>query len=122
MAEESHHANVNVPKAMVSSVVLNGALSFIIVFIFLYFAGPLQAVVASGAQYPFLNIIHNATQSKTATAALVGFIIFMNFAATVAAISASGRMVWSFARDRGVPLWRQIQKVLSCAHACRSRF
>lgn len=111
MSEETKNAEKNVPLAMFTSVLISGGMAFIMLIIFLYTAGSLNDLQNSQLQYPYIGIIYNATGSRAATAALTGFIIFMNFASTVSAISSGSRMVWSFARDRGVPLWRFVSKV-----------
>ena len=111
MAEEVENAEVNVPRSMVISVTVNGVLAFTLTFVLLYFGGSIDALVASPVQYPWLLIIQNATGSKTAMVVTGAVHIFMAFAGSVSALAAGSRMLWSFARDRGLPLSRFISKV-----------
>lgn len=109
MAEEVHHANINVAKAVSLAIAINGALSFSIIIVMLYFGGPLDALL--GVDFPFMTIIYQATGSKAAVAALVGYLNFMGLSACCSSIASGSRMTWSFARDRGLPFWRYLRRV-----------
>lgn len=109
MAEEVYHANINVAKAVTMAIAINGALSFSIVIVMLYFGGPLDSLLE--VEFPWMTIVYQATGSKGAVAALNGYLIFMGLAACISSIASGSRMTWSFARDRGLPFWRHLRRV-----------
>ncbi|KAB8596090.1 hypothetical protein FH972_025799 [Carpinus fangiana] len=111
MAEEVKSADSNVAKSMVLAVVINGATGFAMLVAFMYSAGPIDELLKSESQYPFIDIIANGTGSNGAAAVLVSIIIVMNFCATVSAISSGSRMIWSFSRDQGLPFWKYLRRV-----------
>ena len=110
MSEEVKNSEVNVPRSMYLSIVINGIMCFAILLAFLFCAGPLDQLVQTDSQYPFIDILTNNLGSAGA-AVLVSLIIVMNFCCTFASISSGSRMVWSFARDQGLPFWQYIRLV-----------
>ncbi|KAI0814706.1 putative GABA permease [Xylaria sp. FL0064] len=107
MAEEIRNASTVVPQAIIMSIVLNGALGFAMMIAYLFCLGDLDAVLESQTTlgYPFLYVFQAGTGS-TAGAAVLGLIIVaLGVCSTVGALASSSRMLWSFARDRGIPLW-----------------
>lgn len=111
MSEEIQRAEINAPRSLTLAVTLNGLLSFVIMFVFLYVGGPPDDLLEYPGQYPFIQIIYTATGSRTATCVLTGFISVMIFAATISSTASGSRMVWAFARDRGLPFSRFISIV-----------
>nr|POE85463.1 protein arginine n-methyltransferase sfm1 [Quercus suber] len=111
MAEEVEKSSVNVARAMVYSVLINGALGFAMLLSILFSVDDIQALAQSKATYPIIDILASSFDSKGGATAIIGLIVFMNFAATIGALSSSGRMMWSFARDRGLPGWQWLKRV-----------
>lgn len=112
MSEEIKNASTIVPHAIIVSIVFNGILGFAMLLGYLFCLGDLVEVLDSQATlgYPFLFVFQTATGS-TAGAAVMGMIIvILGVCSTVGVLASSSRMVWSFARDRGIPLWRQFSK------------
>ncbi|CAD6586199.1 MAG: hypothetical protein ASARMPRED_002470 [Alectoria sarmentosa] len=114
MAEETKNAEVVVPWSMLTTTVLNGALGFAIVIAVLFVTTDITAVLASPTGvlgYPFMQIFYDATGSKVGASVLIAIIIIMNAAGTIAFLATASRLVWAFARDRGLPGWRSVSKV-----------
>ena len=82
----------------------------------LFCIGDVDAALNTQYSYPFIEILLLATDSRVGTAVIVGFMSFINLGIVIVVLTASSRMLWSFARDRGVPGWRMISKVrpISC--------
>ncbi|KAF2794551.1 putative GABA permease [Melanomma pulvis-pyrius CBS 109.77] len=113
MAEEIKNASTVVPRAIIFSILLNGILGFAMLLAYLFCLGDLEAVLESQATlgYPFLFVFQAGTGS-TAGAAVMGLIVVtLGVCSTVGVLASSSRMLWSFARDRGVPLWTQFIKL-----------
>lgn len=114
MAEEIKNASTVVPYAIISSIVINGILGFAMLMGYLFCLGNLEDVLESQATlgYPFLYVFQVGTGS-TAGAAVMGMIVvILGVCSTVGVLASSSRMVWSFARDRGIPFWTQFSKVI----------
>ncbi|APA06522.1 hypothetical protein sscle_02g012920 [Sclerotinia sclerotiorum 1980 UF-70] len=108
MSEEIKKASIVVPRAMLSGLILNGVLGFAMMIAYLFCLGDLDDVLNAQETlgYPFLYVFQTGTGS-TAGAAVMGLIVVaLGVCSTVGALASSSRMLWSFARDRGVPLWR----------------
>lgn len=124
MAEEINNAEVVVPWSMLTTTVLNGALGFAIVIAVLFVTPDITAALASPTGvlgYPFMEILYDATGSKAGASVLIAILIVMDVAATIAFVATTSRLVWAFARDRGLPGWRSVSKVRpllcqSCSH------
>ncbi|KAI0018012.1 putative GABA permease [Xylariomycetidae sp. FL0641] len=112
MSEEIKKATTVVPWSLVLALLLNGALGFAMVVAFVYCLGDLQEVLeASSFGPPFLHVFQTGTGS-TAGAAVMGLtIVAMAFVGSVGSLASASRMLWSFSRDRGVPLWHIMIKL-----------
>ena len=116
MAEEIQNAEVVVPWSMLTTTVLNGSLGFAIVIAVLFVTKDITAALASPTGvlgYPFIQIFYDATGSKAGSSVLVAIMIVMDIAGTIAFIATASRLIWAFARDRGLPGWRTVSKVRS---------
>ena len=113
MAEEIRNASVVVPRAVITSLVLNGSMGFAMVIAYVFCMGDVEATIASAETlgYPFLYVFQQGTRSN-AGAAVMGLIIFiLGVCCSVGVLAASSRMLWSLARDRGVPFWKHLTMV-----------
>jgi len=113
MAEEVRNADVTVPWSMLVTTVLNGAFGFGIVIAVLYVTVDVGSVLQSPTGvlgYPYMQIFYNATGSKGGATAMFGILIVMSVFGTTAALATASRLIWAFARDRGLPFWRQVSK------------
>ncbi|TGO85938.1 hypothetical protein BPOR_0350g00060 [Botrytis porri] len=85
MSEEISRPSLNVPRAIVFSILLNGTLGFGMLLAALFCLGNIDEVLKTPTGYPFMAIFH--------------------FVAT------ASRMIWFFARDRGIPGWQYSSKI-----------
>lgn len=112
MSEEIENAAVNVPRSMITSILLNGALGFGMLLALLFCLGDLEKVTSTPpTQYPFMAIFLQATDSRSASTAMAALVTVLGLCATIAFVASSSRMYWSFARDRGLPFAKQLSKV-----------
>lgn len=114
MAEEVKNADVTVPWSMLVTTLLNGAFGFGIVVAVLYVTIDIQSVLMSPTGqlgYPYMQIFYDATGSKGGATAMICILIVMTVCGTIAALATASRLIWAFARDRGIPFWRQVSRV-----------
>ncbi|KAH6639556.1 amino acid/polyamine transporter I [Boeremia exigua] len=101
MSDEVKKARLEVPRSMITSVILNALMQFVFMLTVLFAIGDTALVLAS--PLPILQVYHQATGSRTATnffvtmIAVLGFISFFNCFASVS------RLLWAFSRDNGLP-------------------
>ncbi|KAF2729584.1 choline transport protein [Polyplosphaeria fusca] len=112
MAEEVKNAPVNVPRATIGSVLVNGFLGFGMLIGILYSLGSdLEGLLKTPYGYPFIQIFMNSCRSVAAATTLASLLLALIFFSTIGLIATSSRMIWSFSRDRGLPGWSFLSKV-----------
>ena len=110
MSEEIQSASVNVPRAIIGSIVINGALGFGMLLAVLFTLGDVKAVLGTNCIYPFIQIFLQSNSSSSGTTAMTSIVLALTFLSTIGLVATSSRMTWSFARDRGLPGWRYLSK------------
>ena len=109
MSEEVRGAEKSVAHSMVASLVLNGVLAFGVLLAVLYTKVDYDSV--ADAQYPFVLIVAQGTQSLNAGVTMAVVVALLQFAACVGALASSSRIVWSMARDRALPRWQRLRAI-----------
>ena len=102
-AEEVEDAGWTLPRSIMWSVYLNGAMGFIMAITLCYCLGDVAEVVETPTGYPFIQVFYNATKNYAATNVMVTLMIITLTACCVSELATASRQLWSFARDRGVP-------------------
>lgn len=113
MSEEIKSASTTVPRAILFSILINGSLGFAMLVAYLFCLGDLGAALAAQKTlgYPFIEVFYQATGSVPGSAIMCLIVITLGVCSAVGALASSSRMLWSFSRDRGVPLWKLFIKV-----------
>lgn len=111
MSEEIQNAATVVPKSIVWCIVLNGVVGLAMYIAILFCIGDLEAAIHTDFIYPFIEVLVQATNSTAGSAVILAILIIVDLALVIGVVAAASRMLWSFARDRGVPGWRQVSKV-----------
>ncbi|CAD6577573.1 MAG: hypothetical protein ASARMPRED_008325 [Alectoria sarmentosa] len=112
VAEEINDASVVIPRSMLSSVFLNGALGFGMLVAVLFSAGNIQTALDSPTKYPFIEIFAQAVGSNKGATGMVAVIISTTIFATVGLLATASRMTWAFAREQGLPASVYLSRVL----------
>ncbi|KAL9060589.1 MAG: hypothetical protein Q9162_000540 [Coniocarpon cinnabarinum] len=121
MSEEVENSAINVPKAIIYAVILNGALGFAMLIAVLFSGGDLYSAAQSDTSFPYTIVFSNAlahTGGVGAAVALSSIIVFLNTVSAIGCIATASRMLWSFARDKGVPgwmIWRKVSCIVTVA-------
>ena len=120
MSEEIANAAVNVPRSIVASCIINGALGFGMLIALIFCLGDpnaaLQAQQTIG--FPFIEIFVQATRSSGGSTCMTAIIIALVFASIIGFLATCSRMVWSFARDKGLPFSRVLSQVRHVMKIC----
>ncbi|KAI2627764.1 amino acid/polyamine transporter I [Hypoxylon sp. NC1633] len=113
MSEEVRTANIVVPHALLYTIFINGALGFAMVIALLFSISDVPAAVASADTlfYPFLQIFKSAVNSTVGACLMTGIVLVMAFASCISVYASASRMLWSFARDKGLPFDRYLVKL-----------
>lgn len=114
MSEEVANADVTVPWSMLLTTLLNGAFGFGIVIAVLFVTTNIEAVLKSptGALgFPYMEIFYQSTGSKAGATVMITILLVMTVCGTIAALATASRLIWAFARDRGLPFSRHVSKV-----------
>ncbi|CAI6083875.1 unnamed protein product [Clonostachys chloroleuca] len=115
MAEEIKNASVVVPRAVLFSLGINGILGLGMLLAYLLCLGDIDAALEAQYTlgYPFLQVFWNGTGSRNGAGVMGLIIVILGICSTVGVLASSSRMLWSFARDRGVPFWKYFVRLHS---------
>jgi choline transport protein len=104
MSEETHHASVNIPRAMIWSVVINGIAGFGFILTILYAITDIDEVLTIGGNtgYPIIGVFQQATSNPHAATAMLCAVIIVFAMALFGVQASTSRLTWAFARDRYV--------------------
>ena len=111
MSEEIQRASVIVPRSIMLTLVINGCMGFGMVIAVLFCMGDIEAALESPTGFPFIEIFLRATNSVSGATVMVCIVTVLAMCANVGFLASASRMMWSFARDRGLPGWRTLSKV-----------
>ncbi|RAH69809.1 putative GABA permease [Aspergillus aculeatinus CBS 121060] len=111
MSEEIHNAERVVPQSILTSVVINGLLGFGMVLSTLFTMTDVDTALATPTGYPYMQVFCSATSSVGGCTVMSAIVPILVTATAVGSLASSSRMVWSFARDRGLPGWRILSRV-----------
>lgn len=100
-SEEMRNAALDVPRSMVTSIIVNGTMGFVWLITLLYVAPDLNILLTYPV--PFIGIIINAINNIGGTIFIDLVIIYSAITATIGLISSASRTLWAFARDKGIP-------------------
>lgn len=110
MIEEIPNPTVRGPRVMLMCVAMGLGTGLVFQICLLFIIRDVDAVVTA-ATGPLIEIYLQATDSKVGTVCLVLFPLVCLVFGTVGIMATSTRMVYAFARDRGLPFSRVFAKV-----------
>ena len=112
LAEEVKNASYVVPRVMMTTILLNGALGFVMIITFVFCITDIETmIVESTSPFPYVGVFYAATGSTAGTIVMTALLVAMNIAACLSIVAAASRQTWSFARDEGLPFSRWFRKV-----------
>jgi amino acid transporter len=103
MAEEVENAALNIPRAIVAGMCINGLIGFAMMITALYCLGDPDTVLETATGFPFLQIFLNSVKSTSGAIGMGVIVLILTWMCALGIMTTASRMTWSFARDRGTP-------------------
>lgn len=111
MAEEVANAAIVIPRAIITGMTLNSILGFSMMLTILFCLGDVKSVLNSATGFPFIQVFYDSTHSYAGASVMTAVIIVLTMACSTGITTTSSRMTWSFARDKGLPFSKFLNKV-----------
>ena len=112
MSEEIKDAGVTVPRAMISSYLLNAGLGLVFLISYLFCITNIDDALNDPTGYPHMWVFQQ-TVAMGGVNGLAFIVIILIFAGTVSFNLSTSRQTWAFARDAGLPFYRWIAHIHS---------
>lgn len=109
IAEEAEQPERAVPLTLLSTVGMGFITGMAMALALIYTVQDLDAAIAS--ELPFLTIIAQASRSDAAAAVFMAAFLVCLVVSANSVHHAAGRLIWSFARDNGLPCSGAIKRV-----------
>ncbi|KIV98562.1 hypothetical protein, variant [Verruconis gallopava] len=111
MAEEVENAALNIPRAIVAGMCINGVIGFAMMIVALYCLGDPTSVLETATGFPFLQIFLNSVKSTAGAIGMGVIVLILTWMCALGITTTASRMTWSFARDKGTPGSRILSRV-----------
>ena len=103
LAEEVENAALNIPRAIVAGMCINGAIGFAMLITALYCLGDPKSVIDTATGFPFLQIFLNSVKSTAGAIGMGVVVLILTWMCALGITTTASRMTWAFARDKGTP-------------------
>lgn len=111
MAEEVDNASVVIPRAIVTAMLVNGAIGFGMMITVLFCLGDVDSVLDTETGFPFIQVFFNSYKSVSGAVAAGAIVLALTWACALGITTTASRMTWSFARDNGTPFSKLMSRV-----------
>ncbi|KAI1105608.1 putative GABA transporter [Jackrogersella minutella] len=113
MSEEIQSASTVVPQAMLYTIFINGSLAFAMTIALMFCLTDIDAAIAAAETmfYPFLEVFQSGVGSTAGAVVMASVVLILAAASSVGVYASASRMIWSFARDNGLPFSRHLAKL-----------
>ena len=111
LAEEVDNAAVNIPRAILGAMLINGAVGFAMMLAVLYCLGDVTTVLETATGFPFIQVFADSVGSVVGASVMAAVVLALTWACATGITTTASRMTWSFARDKGLPFSNFIGKV-----------
>ncbi|KEQ93028.1 hypothetical protein AUEXF2481DRAFT_74039 [Aureobasidium subglaciale EXF-2481] len=101
IAEELPDPGRDVPRVLMLIMIMGSATTIPWAIAFMFSTNDLGSVASSFL--PIWEVYHQATKSQSAATFFAVWIVFIYFGALVSCFLTSGRLLWAFSRDGGLP-------------------
>ncbi|ORY02848.1 amino acid transporter-like protein [Clohesyomyces aquaticus] len=103
MAEEIQGASTVIPRSMIASTILNGALGLSMVIAALFCMGDIEETLTTPTGFPFMEVFRYATGTNKGATLMVSVVVAAFIFMIVGVLATASRMAWAFAREQGLP-------------------
>lgn len=111
MCEEIRNASTIVPQALLVSIGINGVLGLAMLLAILFCIGNIENALRTPTTFPYMEIFQQAVQSDAGATAMSTIVLSMTILASLAVLASSSRVMWAFARDKGLPFSSYLARV-----------
>ena len=111
MSEEIQNPALVVPRSIMTSIFINGALGFAALLVTLFSLNDVERALKTPTTHAFMQVFLDSTGSVAGATAMASIIAIMALSAHIGIVATASRMCWSFCRDRGLPGWQSLQHV-----------
>lgn len=111
MAEEVPQPERNIPIAILTTVAIGFTTSWFYCISMFFSLKDLNQLINSTTQVPILELYYQALNNKAGAIVLETLLLVTGMGCLIACHTWQSRLVWSFARDRGVPGHQYISRV-----------
>ena len=103
IAEEIKDSSLILPRSIMASLFLNGALGFVMLVTYLFCIGNVEDILQTKTGYPFIQVFFNATNSHGGASAMTSILIILTICGCISNVATASRQLFAFARDKGMP-------------------
>ena len=103
MSEEIKDASLTLPRAMMSTVVINGCMGFVMLVTYCFCMGDVNTILSNPDVMPFVQTFLIATNSNVGTSFMTSILIILTVCGCITNVATASRQMFAFARDRGLP-------------------
>lgn len=108
LSEEVHNPGRTIPRAMWLTMVIGISTVIPFTLAMLFSVNDYDALAASS--FPITEVYFQATSNRSAAAVFTALILFIYFGAQIGLLVTTGRLIWAFGRDNGMPSPRWFAK------------
>ena len=116
LAEEVSNPALNIPRAILGAMLINGAVGFIMMLTILYCIGNIDRVAGTATGFPFIQIFVDSVGNVAGATVMAVVVLLLTWSCAVGITTTASRMTWSFARDNGLPASKWLSKVSKRTH------
>ena len=104
LAEEVKDSSLILPRSIMASLFLNGALGFTMLVTYCFCLGNnVDELLKTPTGYPFIQVFYNVTNSAGGASAMTAILITMTVCSAISNVATASRQLFAFARDGGMP-------------------
>ncbi|WPG99237.1 amino acid transporter [Acrodontium crateriforme] len=111
LAEEVSNAALNIPRAILGAMLVNGLVGLAMIVTILYCLGDPSKVLEPVTGFAFMDVFKNNIPNLAGATVMAAVVLCLTWACAIGITTTASRMTWSFARDRGFPFSRFLSKV-----------
>ncbi|KAK4896490.1 hypothetical protein LTR27_005706 [Elasticomyces elasticus] len=112
LSEETKDASKSVPRMIVGTVLVNGAMGFVFIITYAYCITSVEAVISSTSPFPFIDVFLAALGSRAGTVCLMTIPCILSVCTSLNALAAASRQAWALSRDNALPFSGWFRKVV----------
>ncbi|KAF2004743.1 amino acid transporter [Amniculicola lignicola CBS 123094] len=111
MSEELRDAAYVLPRAMIWTTIINSIMGFMMLITFCFCLGDVESVLGTTTGFPHMQVLWNATGSRTGATILSSLTTIMAVFGCVNNVATCSRQLFAFARDHGIPFGAFLSRV-----------